>query len=381
LWSWTLGVALERRSSKVCEATKFSALCQHWYERSASCTELTCHCVCTYPSISGPPRQWAMRPLHVHTRPVVFESYQCDVEAILFGWMEHTRALHHQRNALKLMGQVPTALATAHSVAKCPPPWPLHTLWPSAHAPARCCLPFHFYCAAAVVRASGNLATSRYLPHLAATTSVSAFSGGLSSGHIDLGGSLGFLPVSLCVIPREASRHNCPTRPDVIAKLLRGPLGGIKHTPDADADADAPSDGGTDADSSSTARKRARVTPTATLVVLLPSVEEHDPESQCMSVAAAIARAAPPLFSRKTGSTHDDAVVEVQFFVGGDPCVLIPLAVLICKQRRGCDGVHQHVPTTITHTRTCGRLHTGDASIPTQLTLAPRLSHAPPTRV
>jgi hypothetical protein len=109
----------EKELKGVCHKNSLNACASSGTRAAPSSIELTCHCACTYPSISGPPRQWAMRPLHVHTRPVAFESYQCDVEATLFGWMQH-----HQRNALKLMASAPV--------------WPLHTQWPSAHRSGHC---------------------------------------------------------------------------------------------------------------------------------------------------------------------------------------------------------------------------------------------------
>lgn len=174
----------------------------------------------------------------------------------------------------------------------------------------------------AVTRASGHQATSKYLAHLAATTNASPFSGGISSGHIDLGDD-GFLPVSLCVIPREASRHNCATRPDAIAKLLKGPLGNVKSIEGLPVPPEPRFGAANSADDDGANHrgfKRARVSPTAMLVVLLPNNAGQDCESQCTSVAAAIARAAPPMFSRKTGGSRaDSATVEVRFFVDGDP--------------------------------------------------------------
>jgi hypothetical protein len=130
----------EKELKGVCHKNSLNACASSGTRAAPSSIELTCHCACTYPSISGPPRQWAMRPLHVHTRPVAFESYQCDVEATLFGWMQH-----HQRNALKLMASAPvwplhTQWPSAHRSGHCTHTH-THTHWSSSHALARCCLP------------------------------------------------------------------------------------------------------------------------------------------------------------------------------------------------------------------------------------------------
>jgi probable aminopeptidase NPEPL1 len=137
------------------------------------------------------------------------------------------------------------------------------------------------------------------LARLEAGTSVPAFSGGSSSAVLGIEGQM--LSLSLCVIPRAVSRHNCLTRPDTITKLIKSALSHAKTTPSPDAEGRG--------------AKRAKVVPTATIVVLLPASPDHDVASQCVSVAAAIARAAPT-YTRKSGPGRS-ASVTICFAVGG----------------------------------------------------------------
>eukprot|EP00035_Acanthoeca_spectabilis_P009711 m.171478 g.171478 ORF g.171478 m.171478 type:complete len:543 (-) comp14813_c0_seq1:2075-3703(-) len=150
-------------------------------------------------------------------------------------------------------------------------------------------------------KSPGSDGARAMLSRLEKATSVSSFGGGSSTGLVDVGGHV--QNVTVCITPRVASRHNCLTRPDVVTKLVKSAIS--KVTP---ATAPDSTDAGREA-------KRVRLVPRAVVMVLLPNTPEHDPISQCVSVAAAIARAAP-VYSRKSASGRS-AAVSVCFGIDG----------------------------------------------------------------
>eukprot|EP00038_Savillea_parva_P029262 m.69865 g.69865 ORF g.69865 m.69865 type:complete len:541 (+) comp8612_c0_seq1:42-1664(+) len=126
--------------------------------------------------------------------------------------------------------------------------------------------------------------------HMKDTTSVSAFSGGHASSMIHVGADK-VVSVSLCLTPNTVSRHNCHTRPDAVSKLVKGPMYQARASSTGDH-------GG------GHASKRARATTHVTVLVLLSDDPDHAPASQCLSVAMAIARAAPT-YTRKGGASGE----------------------------------------------------------------------------